>query len=373
MKKALIVSNIEVKFSNFIVPPAKMLTKLGYEVHACANISNFKEDKKKYDYIKLHHIDFERNPLNLKNIKAYKELLKLMKDEKFDLIHCNTPIGGVLGRICAKKQKISNVVYTAHGFHFYKGAPLLNMLIYKNVEKFLARYTDVLVTMNEEDYEAAKKFKLRDNGQVYLIHGVGINTNNFIIENFNREEYRNKLEIDENDVLLISAGDLIKRKNYEIAIKSVAECKNKNVKYIICGIGPEEKKLKDLIKELELEKQVFLLGYRNDIKELMNSADIFLFTTVQEGLPRSMMEGMATGLPCIASKIRGNVDLVKNGEGGFLNNVKEYKEFANSIQTLANDKELRKRMGEINRENVKKFDTSNVEQELFDIYKQVKC
>ena len=368
MKKALLISNIETKFSNFIVPPAQVLTNLGYEVHACANISNFKENKEKYNYIKMHHIDFERNPLNLKNIRAYKQLLKLMKEEEFDLVHCNTPIGGVLGRICAKKLSISKVIYTAHGFHFYKGAPVINNVIYKNVERFLARYTDILITINKEDYEAAKKFKLRKNGQIYLVDGVGIDSSKFQIKNFDKVAYRKKLGINEKDIVLISAGDLIKMKNYDIAIKAIAKWKNKNIKYLICGTGPKEIELKDLIEKLNLQNQVYLMGYRNDIKELMNSVDIFLFTTLQEGLPRSMMEAMATGLPCIASNIRGNVDLIKDGKGGFLNRVDSPEEFSKSISTLVNNPVLRNNMGEFNKRFVKQFDTDNVKNELFEIY-----
>lgn len=372
MKKALIISNIEIKFSNFIVPPAQVLTSLGYEVHACANISNFKEEKNKYNYIKIHHIDFERNPLNFRNIKAYRQLIRLMKEEKFDLIHCSTPIGGLLGRICSKQLKIKKVIYMVHGFHFYKGAPLINRIIYKNIEKFLAKYTDVLITINEEDYEATKKFKLRNGEQVYKVHGVGIDSKNFVIEDFNKIAYRKKLNLNKDDILLISAGDLINRKNYDIAIKAIAECKNKNIKYFICGEGPKEEELKQLISNLNLQEQVYLLGYRNDIKELMNSADIFLFTTLQEGLPRSMMEAMSTGLPCIASNIRGNVDLIENEKGGFLNNPNSPEDFAKSISILVNDKDLRRKMGEFNKEYVKQFDTENVKQELYNIYSNIR-
>lgn len=367
MKKALLISNLAKKFTNFIVPSIEVLQDLGYEVHTCANYSNFNDDKSKYN-VTMHQIDFERNPFNFKNIKAYKQLMKLMKEEKFDLVHCNTPIGGLLGRICARKNNVKTVIYTAHGFHFYKGAPLINSILYKNVEKFLARYTDVLITMNEEDFEAIKKFKLKNGGQVYKVHGVGIDSKNFVIEDFNKNIYRKKLNLNKDDILLISAGDLINRKNYDIAIKAIAKCEKKSIKYFICGEGPKEEELKQLISNLNLKEQVYLLGYRNDIKELMNSADIFLFTTLQEGLPRSMMEAMSTGLPCIASNIRGNVDLIENEKGGFLNNPNSPEDFAKSISTLVNNKDLRRKMGEFNKEYVKQFDTENVKQELYNIY-----
>lgn len=370
MKKVLLISNLATKFTNFIIPPIEILQKLDYEVHTCANYSNFTDDKSKYN-IKMHQIDFERNPFNIKNIKAYRQLLKLMKEEKFDLVHCNTPIGGLLGRICAKKLKVPKVIYTAHGFHFYKGAPLINNLIYKNVEKLLAKYTDILVTMNKEDYEAAQKFKLSKNGKVMFVHGVGMDTENFKIENFDALEYRKNLGLKEDDVVVISAGDLIKRKNYETAIKAISECKKDNIKYLICGTGQEEANLKRLTEQLGLNEQIQFLGYRNDIKELMNCSDIFLFTTKQEGLPRSMMEAMSAGLPCIASKIRGNIDLLEDGNGGFLNDVAKPEEFASSLSILADNKAKREKMGQFNKENIKKFDTENVKKELLNIYQMI--
>lgn len=370
MKKVLLISNLAIKFTNFIIPPIEVLKQLGYEVHTCANYSNFKDDKTKYD-VKMHHIDFIRNPFNLKNIKAYKQLTRLMKEEKFDLVHCNTPIGGLLGRICAQKAKIPKVIYTAHGFHFYKGASLLNHLIYKNVEKMLAKDTDILITMNQEDYEAAKKFKLKKGGKVKLVHGVGMDSDSYQIEKFDRLQYRNKLGLEKEDIMVISAGDLIKRKNYATAIKAIEKCQNKKIQYFICGTGPEEIHLKQLINKLNLKNQVHLLGYRDDIKKLMNCADIFLFTTIQEGLPRSMMEAMSAGVPCIASKIRGNVDLLENQKGGFLHGVEEIEQIANSLLILAENEETRKQMGEFNKQSVKKFDTENVKRELLEIYKIV--
>lgn len=370
MKKALLISNVTTKFTNFVIPSIEALQNLGYEVHMCANYSNFNDDKSKYN-VKMHHIDFIRNPFNIGNIKAYRQLLKLMEEEKFDMVHCNTPIGGLLGRICAKRTNVPKVVYTAHGFHFYKGAPLVNNLVYKNIEKKLAKYTDIIITINQEDYDAAKSFKLRENGKVKQVNGVGIDINNFIIDDFNKEKYREDLGIKQEDIMLISAGDLIKRKNYEVAIKAIKQCNNPKIKYYICGQGPEEKNLKKLINKLELENQVFLLGYRNDIKQLMNSSDIFLFTTKQEGLPRSMMEAMAVGLPCVASKIRGNVDLLEDGKGGYLVSAHDWKSFSERLVIIAEDAELRVNMGITNKSRIQCFDLNEIKKMIKKIYQEV--
>ena len=367
MKKALLISNLAVKFTNFIIPSIEVLQKLGYEVHTCANYSNFQDDKTKYN-VKMHHIDFERNPLRLQNIKAYKQLKKLMEEEKFDLVHCNTPIGGLLGRICAKELNIPNVVYTAHGFHFYKEAPLINNVIYKNIEKLLARYTDILVTMNKEDFEAAKKFKLKKNGQVYLVHGVGINTATFHLENFDKIKYREQLGLNKDDIILLSIGELNKNKNYSSVIKAINLIKDKNIHLLICGIGKNREQLEKLAKKYNLESKIHFLGFRNDIPQLLSISDIFIQESYREGLPRSIMEAMSVGLPCVASNIRGNVDLIQDKKGGFLNRVDSHEDFAQSVSILINNPSLRNEMGEFNKQFVKQFDTNNVKKELYNIY-----
>lgn len=370
MKKALLISNLAIKFTNFIIPSIETLQKLGYEVHTCANYSNFIDDKSKYD-VKMHHIDFERNPLKPQNIKAYKQLKELMKREKFDLVHCNTPIGGLLGRICAKKLNVPNVVYTAHGFHFYKGAPLINNIIYKNVEKILAKFTDVIITINKEDYEAARKFQLKKDGQLYLVHGVGIDTSSFYNIKLIKDNYRKEMNLKADDIVLIAIGELNRNKNYKTLIEAINLIKDTKIHLLICGIGKEKENLVELVKKYDLEKNVHFLGFRNDIPELLSISDIFVQTSYREGLPRSIMEAMSSGLPCVVSKIRGNVDLIEDGKGGFLNSVDSISEFANSISILSNDQGLRNKMGEFNKEYVKQFDTANVKKELYNIYMNI--
>ena len=373
MKKMLFVSNCgSGKVGNFSISNRLAAKELGIEFHMAAHYADktIIEEEGKKNGIYMHHIDFKRNPFHPANIKAYFQLKDLMKKEKFDIVHCNTPIGGLVGRICAKKVKVPYVIYTAHGFHFYKGAPWINQVIYKNVEKWLAKYTDVLITINQEDYEAAQKFKVKKGGSVKLVHGVGIDTKQFVLENFDRENYRKKLELQDEDIMLISAGDLIKRKNYETAIKAVAECKNKNLQYYICGKGPRREGLLGLAKKLGIERQVHFLGYRTDIKELMHCADIFLFTTYQEGLPRSMMEAMASNLPCIASEIRGNIDLIENGKGGYLCETTDVTAIAKDIQELAIDKEKRNYMGKENLKTIQTFDVEKIKKEYYEIYKK---
>ncbi len=302
---------------------------------------------------------------------AYKNLCNVLKNNDVEVIHCNTPIGGLVGRLAAKKHKIKKVIYTAHGFHFYKGAPLFNRTVLKWAEKWMAHHTDAIITMNREDYEAAKQFKLRNGGKVYLVHGVGIDLSLYENLNVDREEKRKELGLKSTDVAFISMGDLIARKNYSVAIRALAAAGNENAHYFICGKGPLIDELTKLSEDLGVSDRVHFLGFRTDIKELLVAADAFLFTSLQEGLPRSMMEAMASGLPCVVSKIRGNVDLMDNGTGGYLCGSADVDAFADSIKKITEDEELRKQMREYNLEHIKEFDVSVVEKEIREIYKEV--
>jgi glycosyltransferase involved in cell wall biosynthesis len=245
-------------------------------------------------------------------------------------------------------------------------------MLYYPVEKWLAHYTDALITINSEDFELAKtKLKLRKNGKVYYVPGVGIDTAQYNLCEKSREEKRIELGLNNNDVALISMGDLIERKNYDTAIRAIAEANNPALQYFICGKGPEEENLKALAKSLGVEEQIHFLGFRTDVKELLTVVDIFLFTTLQEGLPRSMMEAMASGLPCVASAIRGNVDLIENGKGGYLCPSTDVDNFAEAIEKVAGNAALREQMRAYNLEQIKNFDISVVEKEIKGVYTEV--
>lgn len=342
--KALIVDNLTKRFQAGHYSMVDPLKDLGYEVHWATNFNEYQDDINDIK-VKIHQIDFKRNPFNIENIKAYKQLNELLEKEDFDLIHCNSPIGGVIGRICGNKANIKKIIYTAHGFHFYKGAPLINRVLYKGVEKYLARKTDALLTMNSEDFDNSKKFKLKnDSNDFYFVNGIGIDTSRYSNAQIDIKSKRAELGFKEDDIILIAMGDLIKRKNYQDSIKAISKCDNKNIHFCICGNGPLEDKLKNLSRKLNVENNIHFLGYRTDIDELLKMSDIFLFTTLQEGLPRSMMEAMASGLPVIVSDIRGNSDLLKNGEGGYLVESKNIDEITKAIENLVKDKSLRNKM-----------------------------
>lgn len=364
-------SKKDVKLDNVSYPCLVNALKMGYDVYYGVNRNN-PESLNCNLPIHLYDSHTYRSITAIKdNIIAYHNAKDIVSKGNIEVIHCNTPIGGLIGRLIGKNYHIDKVIYTAHGFHFFKGAPLFNRTILKMAERIMAHWTDAIITMNEEDYQSALKFKLRKGGKVYKVHGVGITLDDFSDIQVDYKTKRAELGLKDTDIVCISAGDLVARKNYGIAIEALAKIKNNNVHYLICGVGPEKDNLEKLAVENEIAERIHFLGFRSDVKELMKISYIFLFTTLQEGMPRSMMEAMASGLPCIASKIRGNVDLLDEGQGGYLREPSDLEGISECISSLLDNPSLREKMGKYNLEIIKSYDVKVVIREIEKIYKEI--
>lgn len=380
-KKCLVVASVSSMIGQFILPSIDLLQSIGYNVTVAANFTfgstfsashaknlrNTLENKK----VAVYDIKFFRNILDFRNVIAYRQIEKIIAENSYSLIHCHSPIGGVITRLVAKKKCLSStkVVYTAHGFHFYEKAPFINWLLYYPVEKYLSKHTDILLTMNQEDYNfARKKMKARN---IYYTCGVGVDVKNYQISTIDGQKKRNEFNIPIGGTVVISVGELIKRKNHQAAIKTISKIKDNNIYYIICGQGKLENKLVSLCKKLNIENRVLFLGYRDDIIDLLHMSDIFLFPSLQEGLPVALMEAMATGLPCVVSSIRGVVDLIIDGKGGFLCGVNNITDYKNAIEKIIADIKLKSTMGEYNRNALQKFDMPIAMKQLKEIYDSI--
>lgn len=264
--------------------------------------------------IKIVHIDFDRNPLGKSNLLARKQLLELMEKERYDIVHCNTPSGGMVGRLCAAEKKIPKVIYMAHGFHFWKGAPLKNWLLYYPVERILAHFTDRLITINHEDYARAQHFHYKKGGRAEYVPGVGIVTKRFERNEVVRAETRTEFGIKNHETVLLSVGEINENKNHRVVLEALAKLARKDIRYIVCGTGNLLEAHRALVASLGLQDQVIFVGYRTDIDRFYQAADAFVISSFREGLPVSLMEAMSAGLPCIASKIRGNIDLMAESQ-----------------------------------------------------------
>lgn len=303
-------------------------------------------------------------------IKSYKMIRKIAEQNNYKLIHAHSPIGGVVARLAFRKQRKrgTKVIYTAHGFHFFKGAPLLNWLFFYPIERMCSKITDVLITINQEDYQRAKTW---NSCQVEFVPGIGVNTEAFktVIDKETKVNLRREFGFSDNDFVFMSTGQISVRKNHEVIIRALAHVKNENVKYLIVGFGELEEKLHNLVSDLGLDKRVVFAGYRSDVKNLLQAVDAFAFPSLQEGLPVALMEAMAAGLPVVCSRIRGNVDLINDGLGGFIYDCHDVDGFADGISKIANGVDSLN-MGILNQETMKKFDKSVVNGYMTSIYKK---
>lgn len=373
-KKALLVTTISGFVPQFEMNSVSILQENGYEVHYASNFNNvfYGKDNNRLDGTGIirHQIDFSRSPYSKDAITAYKQLNDLLTEIQFDVIHCHTPLGGALARLVGNKHKVKKIIYTVHGFHFYKGAPLLNWLIYYSVERKMANYTDALITLNDEDYSRAQKFRLRLHGKAHKISGVGVDIEKFRDVVVNVELKKAELGINEEDFVMLSVGEINRNKNHEVIIRALSEKNHAGIKYIICGEGIQLQNLRNLVSELKMDDCVIFLGYRKDIPEICKCADIFVFPSFREGMPVALMEAMASGLPAIASNVRGNVDLIENGVNGYLASPDDSHMWREYIEKLKNDSNIRTKIGVNNVKKMQQYSKQRVKEQLIAIYRE---
>lgn len=351
---------------NFFKALVGELIKEGHAVDIACNEDEYKVD----DFFrklgcKVYHIGCVRSPLSKSNLEAVKELKKIVSENHYDIVHCHTPVAGVCTRLACKSFRKNGlkVIYTAHGFHFYKGAPLKNWLVYYLIEKYCSRFTDVLITINQEDYALAKK-KMKAKKTEY-VPGVGIDVDKFRNTVVDRTAKRKELGIPENAFLLLSVGELNANKNHQIVIRALAQLNDSNIHYMIAGKGDLHDELIDLANRLGVAEQVHLLGYRNDVAELYKTADVYCLPSIREGLNVSVMEAMASGLPVICSCIRGNTDLI-NEDGGILFDPHCVDDCRQAIIHILNSD--RKLMGEVNQNRVQSFSLEKIVATMKSVY-----
>ena len=369
MKKVLFVSHVA-NFIKFNRPFINWFKEQGWEVHY-ASLGEETIDccDKTFD------VCFERSVFHKDNITAYKQLKKVIDDGKYDIIHCHTPIGAALTRLASRNARKSGtkVIYTAHGFAFWKGASKKDWLIYYNAEKFFARYTDILVLINKEDYETAvsRKFPV---GKIYKIDGVGVNTNKFKPVSFaEKKEMRSSLGISTDGYLLVYAAEFIPRKNHAFLLIALNKLRVEglNIRFAFLGQGKLFEEMKAEAEELEVEDYVQFFGYRRDAERFYAAADMVAAPGSQEGLPVHLMEAMASGLPVIATSIRGHVDLIENERNGLLYEYNDLDAFCEAVKRIVNNPQLSETFGQNNIEDVKKYSVEKAVSNMAEIYKTV--
>lgn len=328
-------------------------------------------DKISSDGIVLHNIHFARSPFCSENIDCYKKLKAIIDENHFDLIHVHTPTVSILTRLAARKARKQGtvVMYTCHGFHFHNAGPKLNWLIFYPMERFMSRFCDYIVTINQEDYHRAQTFHAPF---VRYIPGVGVDLSRIRhAADVDKATFRKSIGIPDDGVLVLSVGEMIPRKNHEVIIRAIAKTENTSIYFAICGKGPLKDELKQLATNLGIENRVKFLGFRTDIPQLCNVADISAFPSRIEGLGLAGIEAMAAGVPLVSSNVHGILDYVKDGVTGYARNPEDVDGFANAINKLAMDKNLKESMHDACIKAVEPFDINNALRTMWNIYDEI--
>ena len=359
-KKVLFVATVDSHILQFHIPYLKWFKEHGYEVHVATN-----GDEKIPYCDQKHKISIERSPIRINNLKAISQLRKIINEEKFNIIHCYTPMGSVVTRIAAKKARKkygTKVIYTAHGFHFFKGAPIKNWIIFYPIEKLLSKYTDCLITINKEDYNLAKnKFWCND---VEFVQGVGVDKNKFdiVMTDEEKDNLRKELDINKDDFVIIYPAELSKRKNQGMILDIMKELKDegyKNVKLLLPGLDSMNGKYQQYAKILEIQDEVRFLGYRKDVPRLIKISNMAVSVAKQEGLPVNLIEAMMCNLPIVATDCRGNRDLIYDCVC-----IDDKENFKKKIVNVIENKTIKNY-------DKDKYELSNIMKEMEKIYKRM--
>lgn len=349
------------------------LQSLGYQVELAANFENgdgpevhnqqyVGECKEKG--IVTHTIPFERHSLT-GSLNCMPQMKQLLKEGQYDIVHAHTETGGLILRLAKSVKGNSRFFYTPHGMSFWKGSSLKSQLVYRPLERWICSGMDMNLGMNQEEVDVLRKWNSKT---AAYVHGIGLNLERFQKEGKPRNNVRAEFGVKEEDKLIVSVGELDDNKNHATVIKALTFLESKNYKYVVCGVGTNKDTLNQMAANAGLSDKVILAGYRSDIPDILHAADMFVFPSFHEGLPVSALEAMACGLPLICSKIRGNVDIVKDGENGFLFEPEDYLSLAIAMERLIANQSLAVTFGEKNKEIVKAFSQNAVIEELKKLY-----
>ena len=369
-EKKILVTSTDLMMIQFLVPHVIHLSQNGYKVDiACSDVGGRMQevrDALKGAVRKIHVVRLVRSPASAKNLQGYRDMKAIFAQNHYDIVWTNEPVIGVVTRLAARRvrKQGTKVIYMVHGFHFFKGAPKLNWIIYYPVERFASRFCDEIVTINLEDYHRAKGMHAP---AVKYIHGIGVNPGR-LHKAENITNIRQELSLNEDDLLLLSIGELSKRKNQQVIIRAIGALHNEKLHYAICGKGILLEELRTLAGQYGIGGRVHFLDYRKDVMDICSQADIFVLPSLHEGLSVASLEAMFCGLPIIISDIRGVRDYLQNGVNGYICGVQDVAAYAKAIDSLVKDEKLRLEMGERNKQDVLPYCLDRVKQEVLALF-----
>ena len=367
--KVLLIASVQSHICQFHRPLVDMLHRYGVEVHVAAHNNLDVKPGLKLDFAdKVIEVPFVRSVTDLHNVNAYKAIKKVIDDDYYDVVHCNTPIASVLTRLAARdaRKRGTKVIYTAHGFQFFAGSSKKDWLIYYPIEKEMAHFTDLIFTINHEDTARAEAFH---GPKVVYIPGVGVDTEKF--RTAERKDIRSELCIPANAFVMLTVGELFPRKNQKVLIDAMKQLKNLPIHLVLCGNGILLDELQQKSKDNGVEDRVHFAGYRRDIPGVMKDCDLYLFPSKREGLGLAGIEAMASGLAVVSSNINGILDYMIEGKTGHMCDPNDADAFARAILDLYDHPDKRREIGAFNIERAKNFDRAHSAAALEDGYRQL--
>ena len=369
--KVLLVATVQSHIAQFHRPLANLLHDNGYEVHVAAKDNLAEKNGLQIDFAeKIYNLPFSRSPKSKDNYFAYKQLKKILDTGEYDIVHCNTPMGGIVTRLAARtaRKKGTKVIYTAHGFHFYKGGPLKNWIFYYPIEKLFSRLTDILITITHEDYNlASKNFHCR----VEHMHGVGVDEKRYFpIDRVQKKVLRQKMGFDSTQKIILCIGELNETKNQSVAIRMMHKIREQypDALLLLAGNGPKRNYLEELIKQERLQDNVKLLGYVTNLQDYQHIIDIQVCCSKREGLPLNVVESMLSGNAVVATLNRGHRELIHDGENGYIVPQNNPTTMAEKVLALLNDENLKSRIETTAHKFAIKYGFNSIKKELTRIY-----
>ena len=369
--KVLLTATVQSHICQFHKPLVEVLHKHGCQVHVAAKDNLAEKNGLTLDFAdKVYNIPFSRSPKSPDNMTAYKQLKKIIDEGNYDIIHCNTPMGGIVTRLAARKARKNGtkVYYTAHGFHFYKGASKKNWLVFYPIEKHFAKYTDKLITINREDFKLAQeKFKT----DVRYIHGVGVDEKRYYpVGEEEKQKIRSELGFTPTQKILLCVGELLPNKSQKTAVRVVKMLKKDfpDCVLLLAGNGPERENLENEIKECGVEENVKMLGYCTCLEKYQRIADLSVSCSRREGLPLNIVEAMLTENPVVASFNRGHCELIEDGKSGYIVPFDDASAMYKSALDILSNADKSRNMGKYGREIALNYGFESVKDELESIY-----
>lgn len=353
IKIAVIITKLELGGAQKVaISICEKLDKTKFEpflICGCGGILDEETNNK----IKVFFVkDLVRQINPLKDIKALFSIYRIIKKEKPLIVHTHSSKAGILGRFAAKLCKVNNIVHTIHGFGFNDTQNFFKKNLYIFLEKICASFSKVLIPVSTENIKKGLKYKIAVK-EKYRYIKLGIDIENF--KNFKSiPSLKQELNLLSSDILVTTIGPFKPQKNLPdfIRIANDISKKHMNFKFVIVGDGILRENFEKMIKDFGIEKNIFLLGWRRDISNILNSSDVFVMTSLWEGLPISTIEALSCGLVPVVNDVDGQREIVKDGINGFLIRPHDIKSAEEKILMLCNNNKLKDKLSQNARNSI---------------------